>query len=116
MRVDRFHHITDVSSGLVNDPGVFEPGTLNEREKVVVERHQNPVLLDRVREVFPVGVAQSSFVTSCVDGPATTAESIATGTQILSSRYSGLMSRQIRRIGYRRCCLIVREGAMDVTE
>jgi hypothetical protein len=78
VRVDRFHHITDVSSGLlnVNDSGVFESGTLNEREEVVVERHQNPVLLDNVREMFPVGVAQSSFVTSCIDGPATTAESI----------------------------------------
>jgi hypothetical protein len=78
VRVDRFHDIPDVSSGLlnVNDSGVFESGTLDERKEIVVERHQNPVLLDRVREVFPVGVAQSSLVTSRVDGPATTAESV----------------------------------------
>jgi hypothetical protein len=78
VRVDRFHDIPDVSASLLNvdDSSVFESGTFDERKEVVVERHQNPVLLDRVREVFPVGVAQSPLVPSGVDGSAATAESV----------------------------------------
>jgi hypothetical protein len=76
---------------------VLESGSFDEREEVVVECHQYPVVLDCIREVFPVGVARSPLVPIGVDGPATTAES-ATGTQILSSQYSGLMPSQIRWI------------------
>jgi hypothetical protein len=57
VRVGRFHDIPDVTPGLVrvDDSGVFQSDTLDQREETVVERQQNPVVLDRVREVLSSG-------------------------------------------------------------
>jgi len=93
VRVDRFHDVPDITPGLfdVDNSGVRGSRYFDEREEVVVERHQNPVVLDYVRKVFPVGIAQSLFVTSVYTVQPRRRSPSATGIQILSSQYSGLM-------------------------
>nr|WP_143423137.1 hypothetical protein [Halegenticoccus soli] len=79
--IDRLHDVSDISSSLLNvdNPRVFESGAFDEREEVVVERHQNPVVFECIREVLSVGIAQPLFVTSGVNCPATTAETVRDG-------------------------------------
>ena len=78
MSVDRLHDTTDIPSRLldVDDTCVFESRSLDEREEIIVERLQNPVVLQRIQKVFSVGIAQSSLVASSMDGPATTTQAV----------------------------------------
>ena len=82
MGLDNTTFLLDISSRLldVNDTSVVEPRSLDQREKVVVEGHQNPVVVQSNGEVFSVGITQPFLGASCMYGPATT-------TQPVSDRY-----------------------------
>lgn len=79
--IDRLDHVTDIAAGLsdVDDPGVVESSTLDERERVVVERQQQPVVRRRVRELFTIRVTEAVVVACRVDGPPATSEPIRDG-------------------------------------
>lgn len=78
MFINRFHHVTNVPTSLLNvdDSSVVEIRVFDQREKVVVERHQNPVIVQGIRQLFCIRSTESIFVTSGVYRPATTAKSI----------------------------------------
>ena len=60
IRVHRFDDVTDSLPGLIgmNDPPVIVTLPLDQREEVVVEGEQNPVVLDRERELLLVRCAE----------------------------------------------------------
>lgn len=59
-RVYRVHDVTDSAAVLVDvqDTGVCEFLAVNEREEVVVEGHQEPVVPTGVGELFTVWIAE----------------------------------------------------------
>jgi hypothetical protein len=72
MCIDGFHHVPYLTAFLSNedDAGVFEALAFDEREEVVVERQENPVVLDGVRQLVPVGVAKRAFISGRMNSPA----------------------------------------------
>lgn len=56
IRIDCLDDIANALSSLirVNDATMVETFALNERKEVVIERQENPVVLDGERELFPV--------------------------------------------------------------
>jgi hypothetical protein len=60
IRVHRFDDIADPLSGLIriHDPPMIVALSVDEREEVVVEREEDPVVLDGKRQLLLVGCAE----------------------------------------------------------
>jgi hypothetical protein len=86
--VDSLDHVADVALSLsdVDDPGVVEPASLDEREKIIVERQQDPVVRRRVRELRTVGVTETVVLACRMDSPAAASKAICNRNQIPSSQ------------------------------
>ena len=71
MFVNNLHDITDLSSGLadVYQSLVWDPVAFDKREEVIVEGQQDPVVFDRVPQLFVVGISERAFVSGSVNGP-----------------------------------------------
>lgn len=71
MFVDDLHDITDLSSRLadVYQSLVWDLVAFDEREEVIVEGQQDPVVFDRVPQLFVVGISERAFVSGSVNGP-----------------------------------------------
>jgi ribosomal protein L15E len=63
----------------MNDAVMVETLTFDERKKVVIERQENPVVLDRERELFPVSITKPVVLASGVNLPPALAKPVGNG-------------------------------------
>jgi hypothetical protein len=76
--IDSLYHLPDIPTCLLNidDSSVIEIRVFDEREKVIVECHQYPVIVRGLRKMFSIRITESIFVASGIYCPATTTETI----------------------------------------
>jgi hypothetical protein len=81
VRNDRLDDVADALACLVSmdDTAVMETLLADERKGIVVERQEDPVVLDDERELFSVGIARSVVLANGVYLPAALAKAIRDG-------------------------------------
>ncbi|ERH03167.1 MAG: hypothetical protein J07HN6_00018 [Halonotius sp. J07HN6] len=78
MFIDCFHHIADIPVGLLNvdDASVIKRVALDEGEKIVVKRHEQPVVVACVGQLPAVGVTETILPANGEDCSTPTTQSV----------------------------------------